>query len=451
MSIIAAPKSKINGGLRGSTLVLLRWAAIFGQTITVLLIYFGLGFDLPLKSSLVVIAISAWLNVFLTISMRGNRHISDRNLFAQLLFDLVQLAILIGLTGGLSNPFLILFAAPVVVAMTALRLREAAILFFLVGGMMIVLAKIALPLPLPDATSITKASSIYQFGLAIATLITIAFTGIYVWRVSTERNRMEAALAATEAVLAHEQRLAALGGLAAATAHELGTPLGTIQLVAKELNRGLENGCILNNSTKPCRIKEDLDLILSQASACRQILGKLSDRGAENDPFHAKLLLSCLLEEVCAPKMSPEISLSWSASSRDPDAAPTEPELQRQPEIFHALTAFIENAVSFANTKVDVSARWDHDWISITICDDGPGFDPSILERLGDPYITTRQGGNEQGQGGLGLGFFISKNLIERTGGQITCGRSDFLGGAMVQVVWSRASVEIKQADSQAQ
>ncbi|MBL1430295.1 MAG: ActS/PrrB/RegB family redox-sensitive histidine kinase [Robiginitomaculum sp.] len=433
------------GGLRSSTLVLLRWAAIAGQTITILLVHFGFGFTLPLKSSLAVIAISAALNIYLMSASPSNKRLNKNQLFGQLSFDLLQLGALIGLTGGLSNPFLVLFAAPVVVAMTVLRFREAALLFLLVVVMVILLAKYSLPLPLPDDHIWTFGSTLFQFGLTAATLITIAFTGIYVWRISSERNQMAEALSATEAVLATEHRLSALGGLAAATAHELGTPLGTIQLAAKELNRELKNGCFYSSTEERCRVQEDLDLILSQAIRCRQILGKLSQPGVENDPFHAKLSLSALLEETCAPLMSPNISLVWSVKSKNLEPSSKQPTLQRKPEILHSLSAFTENALSFAKSSVEITGLWDDDWIIITICDDGPGFDQNILERLGDPYVTSRRGGNERSQGGLGLGFFISKNLIERTGGEIKCGKSSALGGAMVQIIWPKNVIVAEQ------
>jgi two-component system sensor histidine kinase RegB len=427
----------------------LRWIAICGQTASVLIVYFGLDFALPLKSCLAVIAASAWVNVILMVTRRNRRRISERNVFWQLVFDTLQLAILLGLTGGVTNPFLILFAAPVVVAFTSLRVRYASILFLLVTVLLGLMAIFSLPLPGMDLDNLALSSRLHSFGMVAATLIAIAFTSVYVWRVSSERNQMGGALAATEAVLARERRLAALGGLAAATAHELGTPLGTIQLVANELNRDLGKGCDLHEGDSDCPIREDIALILSQAKVCRQILGKLSAPGAEEDLFHARLGLSALIEEIVAPQMSADISLEVQVKSRDPGNAPKEPMLQRQPEIMHAVSAFVENGLSFAFSRVKLDGRWDHDWVSITICDDGPGFDPSVLERLGEPYVTSRLGGDAKGQGGLGLGFFISKNLIERTGGKITCGSSSALGGAMVQIVWPRDRVEFQSGSGQ--
>jgi len=431
-------------GLHSHTLIWLRWIAISGQTAAILIVAFGFNLDFPIKSSLLVIAASAWLNVILSISARDNRRISERNLLAQLVFDLVQLGILVGLTGGLSNPFMVLFAAPVVVAVTALRFRDASALFALTILMIMLLSQFSLPLPLWNGELISIESALYQLGLAAATIITIAFTGTYVWRVSSDRNRMATALAATEAALANEHKLTALGGLAAATAHELGTPLGTIQLVAKELNRHLDSKRADKSYIDAEFVRDDLELILSQAKACRQILGKLSSRGAEKDPFHARLSMSALLEEVCSAQMQTKIELGYNVSRNTTDKATLEPELNRRPETRHAINAFIENAISFAKKKVQVTAQWDEEKITIAICDDGPGFDPAIQERLGDPYVTSRQGGDDRGQGGMGLGFFISKTLIERTGGIIAVSRSEALGGAKVQISWPRTKIEVQ-------
>lgn len=436
-----APLSNLStssGGLRADTLTNLRWIAIAGQTIAVTGVYYGLGFPLPIRAALLVIAASAWLNVYLTFMARSQRRISDANVLAQLSFDLVQMSVLLGLSGGVANPFISLLVAPVVVAITALRLRESLTLVILVVVAVTVLWSVALPLPWPPGTPVLAQSDLYRTGLLLATMVTIAFTGMYVWRVSSERNRTAAALSATEAVLAREQKLAALGGLAAATAHELGTPLGTIAIVANELRRDL---------THSCPLKDDLDLILDQAKSCRSILGKMSQPGAEEDLYHSQVKVSAMLQEVEQEVHSKGVYLEIRAMSRFMDATSPEPVFRRMPEVMHALTAFAENAASFAESRVLLSAKWDMDNVEISIADDGPGFAPDILERLGDPYVTSREGGNDKGEGGMGLGFFISKTLIERTRGRIICDRSEELGGALVQIAWKRKDIEISTKD----
>ena len=419
-------------GIRTRTLILLRWIAVLGQSAAVLFIGFVLHFTLPLAACLAVISASAWLNIFLGFSLNSGRYAAPKFTMAQLIFDLVQMALLLGLTGGLANPFAILLGVPVVVATTALPIRSAAILAVLTLSAAIPLSKYALPLPWLEGQR-PNIPDLFIWGQFTALITATGFMAIYVWRVSMEGRRMQAALTATEAVLAKEARLSALGGLAAAVAHELGTPLGTIALVAKEMTHALP---------KEGELAEDAQLLVEQTNRCREILSKLSDSGAENDPIHARHTLSDLLEEVATPLRKSGISICVSTTEKGGRTDLKIPVLRRQPEIMHALGAFADNAADFAQTKVDLSGFWDDNWIEIIISDDGPGFSDAIREKLGEPYVTTRAGGDAQGHGGMGLGIFIANTLIERTNGVIKLGKSDKLGGAMVRVIWPRVNVE---------
>jgi two-component system sensor histidine kinase RegB len=229
-----------------------------------------------------------------------------------------------------------------------------------------------------------------------------------------------------QAVLAREQTLSALGGLAAAAAHELGTPLATIHLVAKEMARDL----------KPDDPRaEDLNLLVSQSERCRAILGQLSANRERGDVMIQRAPIRAMLEEIVAPHegLGTEIVI---------DARGTGPlEVKRMPEIVHSLGGIIENAVGFARTRVDIEARWDTDTVEIVIRDDGPGFAPGVLNRLGEPYLTVRD--EEGAAGGLGLGFFISKTLLERTGAKLeTRNRRPPNEGAVVKVLWPRSAIE---------
>ncbi|MDQ7018562.1 MAG: ActS/PrrB/RegB family redox-sensitive histidine kinase [Robiginitomaculum sp.] len=421
-----------NFGIRTRTLILLRWIAVVGQSAAVLFVAFGLHFTLPLAACLAVISASAWLNIFLGFSLNSGRYATPNYTLAQLIFDLVQMAMLLGLTGGLANPFVILLGVPVVVAITALPVRSTAILGVLTLSAAIILSKFSLPLPWLEGQR-PHIPDLFIWGQFTALVTTTGFMAIYVWRVSMEGRRMQAALTATEAVLAKEARLSALGGLAAAVAHELGTPLGTIALVAREMTHTLP---------KESELGEDAQLLVEQAGRCREILSKLSDSGAENDPIHARHTLSDLLEEIASPLRKSGIAITVSAKEKGGRTDVKVPVLRRQPEIMHALGAFADNAADFARSKVDLSGFWDDNWIEIVISDDGPGFSDSIREKLGEPYVTTRAGGDSQGHGGMGLGIFIATTLIERTDGVIKLGKSDRLGGAMVRVIWPRVNVE---------
>ena len=251
---------------------------------------------------------------------------------------------------------------------------------------------------------------------------------------------MSEALAATELVLSREQRLHALDGLAAAAAHELGTPLGTITVVAREIERSLPPDSPL---------KDDVELLRSQVQRCRVILKTLTEKSAQGDPLHAFLPLSHLIEEAVEPYrvFEKEIKIiAGPAPGLDGDAA-KEPISERRPGVVYGLTNLVENGIDFSQTRVEIIAGWTAERVTITIADDGPGFAPAILGTLGDPYVTSRgtertQTKDDQG-GGLGLGFFIAKTLLERSGAEIeVANREQPQSGAVVQISWPRASFE---------
>jgi two-component system sensor histidine kinase RegB len=416
-------------GLRLRTLLLLRWTALLGQLIGVLWTRFVLGFELPLTACLVVIVVSAWANLSIALAWPGSRRTGRLEALAQLTFDVLQLSVLLGLTGGLDNPFALLLIAPVTVAAATLGFKEAAALCAIAIAAAVVLTFVSAPLPWrPGEPFILP--PLYRAGLLVAEVAGILFIAAYAWQASAEAARMELALAATQAVLAREQRLSALGGLAAAAAHELGTPLATIQVVAKEMARGAPEGTPLH---------EDVQLLLTQAERCREILRKLSRTPEAGDSHHSRMSLSQLLEEVSDPHRG-EILVNTEASCT---AGAAILEIRRMPEVLHALSAFVENAVDFAETAVEVTAHYDEERLMIEVRDDGPGFAPEVIARLGEPYVTTRsQGeGSRSHHHGMGLGFFIAKTLLERTGAQVEF-RNARSGGAVVSARWRRSRIE---------
>ncbi|HEX8571060.1 MAG TPA: ActS/PrrB/RegB family redox-sensitive histidine kinase [Caulobacteraceae bacterium] len=414
--------------VRQRTLVLLRWVAVTGQAAVVLGVHFGLGFDLPLAACLAVISASAWLNVGLSLALPMQRHLSEEETTLQLCFDLLQLSLLLGLTGGMNNPFVLVLVGPIAVGAAALPLRPALALVAL--GLVCATVLKDFHAPLPWTGDGLDLPGLYEVAMWAATMVGMVFAAGYAWSASRESARMELALAATQAVLAREQRLGALGALAAAAAHELGTPLATIQVVAKELTR----------STAPDDpTHEDAQLLVSQAQRCREILKRLSRQPESGDDIVAHTTLSQLLDEVAEPYRSfgPEVS-----TAANPKDASPEPILVRSPETVHALAAFVENAVDFAAENVLVVGHYDADTITIEVADDGPGFSPNVMAKLGEPYVTTRPNaeGSRTGHVGMGLGFFIAKTLLERTGADVTFrnGRK----GALVCVCWDRQRIE---------
>ncbi len=422
-------------GLRLRSLVILRWILIAAEAAAILWVQFGLGFDLPLVACVAAILASVWVNLSLTLAWPGSRLAGRREAVVQLGFDILQMSVLMGLTGGLDNPFLLLLIAPVAVAAATLTARDAVVV--VVAALACVIAMSLLSLPLPwRADEAFALPPLYRMGVLAAVLFGITFAAAYAWQASAEASRMELALAATQGVLAREQRLSALGGLAAAAAHELGTPLATIQVVAKEMARGLPPGTPFH---------EDVTLLLAQAERCREILRKLSATPDTGDLHHSRMSMSQLLDEVSDPHGHEEVLINTDVS-----CAPGTPilEVRRLPEVVHGLAAFVENAVDFAEASVEVTAHYDWDALMIEVRDDGPGFSPEVIARLGEPYVTTRsQGENSRTHHhGMGLGFFIAKTLLERTGAHVEF-RNAKGGGALVSARWRRDRIEAAPGD----
>lgn len=423
-----AALSPIFGRIRLRTLIMLRWLGVAGQTVTVLGVHFGLGFELPLVACLGVIAASALVNLWLSFAFSTQRFARDWEAAAQLGYDLLQLIALLALTGGLTNPFSIILIAPVVIGVACLPARWwAALAGFAIAG---TLAQSLWHLPLPwRGTPVPVLPVTYQIGMWLALAITIGFTAIYAWRVSHEARRMSTALTATQIVLAREQRLSALGALSAAAAHELGTPLATIQLTAKELLRFAESEAV----------REDAELLVSQAERCRDILKRLTRTQEAADKMHDRLSLGAAMDEAAAPLKGLGAEIGIHLNALDGEREP--PHLQRRSEMLYAIGNFVENAVDYARSRVDITGRWGPEMITVEIEDDGPGFAPDVLAKLGEPYISTRRGSQRAG-GGLGLGVFIAITLTERLGGRVDFSNAPGRGGARVTISWPRAALE---------
>lgn len=421
------------GRARLRTLVSLRWLAIGGQLGAVLLVHFLLGFELPLAACLAAIGASAWVNVAL-MALFPAQHLSSASETAgQLAFDIVQLAVLIGLTGGLQNPFLLMILAPVTVGASRLLPAYAALLSLLALACCVAMSVLGLELPWREGEGF-QLPVLYQAGQLAAIGIGLLFFSVSAWRTGRDEARLVSALDAVQAVLAREQQLSALGALAAATAHELGTPMATIHLAARELAR----------TVKPDHPgREDVALIIDQSDRCRAILRQISARRQATDAAMSRAALPSLIEEAAEPHSSAGVRVQCSCSplssaGGDPNRPPV---VVRRPEIIHALGAFIENAVSFATKDVTVNARWSETEVRVYITDDGPGFAPSVLAKLGEPYFSDRS--VEQRGGGLGLGFFIACTLLERTGARVTpYNRQSPAKGAVVRIVWPREAIE---------
>lgn len=436
-------KEKGESRLRLQTAVRLRWFGVAGQLATLSYVRFALGFPFDIGVCLALIALSAWLNVFLRMRYPGRTRLSNAFATTVLAYDILQLAALLYLTGGINNPFVFLIVAPVTVSAATLPPRNTIALGILAAGATTLLVFWHRPLPwyAPGGFDLPM---LYDLGALASVLAGMLFLALYAWRLAKESRQMADALAATEIVLAREQQLHALDGLAAAAAHELGTPLSTIAVVAKELARG---------GAPDGNFADDLALLQSQAERCREILRKLTRGTQQPDPLLARVSVRELIEEVAAPYrgFDAKITISLVPQDETDPAAAAEPVGQRRPGVLYGLGNLVENAVDFALEKVEITATWSAREVTITIADDGPGISPLVFDALGEPYITTRPArhagwGRDGEPAGMGLGFFIAKTLLERSGATVSLdNRPAPASGAIARVSWARDDFESSQ------
>ena len=416
--------------LRLMTLTRLRWVAIGGQSLAVLIVAYGLGYPMPVSLCFGLIGVSAWLNLFLTFRYPLATRLNASAGLGILSFDVMQLSGLLYLTGGISNPFALLIIVPPVVAATSLPWRHTLILSGFVVISATLLFVFHLPLPWVQG-AVLAIPPMLKAGFYTAILAALAFTVLYARRVADEASQLATALAATELVLQREQHLSALDGLAAAAAHELGTPLATIALVARELQLALKNDAAAS---------DDIGLIVSQAKRCREILQRLTSLSAEGEEHLARLPVTSLIEEISAPHRDFDIEIHSVAGRCDGP----EPVGKRNAGIVHGLGNLVENAVDFAESAVTITRQWNAATVSLLIEDDGPGFSPTALGRIGDPYNTVRDEASRASGGGLGLGLFIAKTLLERSGATLTfSNRPEPQSGAQILIEWPRNRMEM--------
>lgn len=411
-----------------SALLRFRWAMLGAELSLLLAARLWLRLDLPYTACLILVGVGVAFNLLLSLGSPGRRVATDWEFVFQIGFNIVQGSGLLLLTGGVLNPFSLLLIAPTARAAATLKGRYVLVLAGLSCAAVAIMAVWSLrlgwswDLPMEDL--------IHREAAAVALLAGIGVTDWLVFRAASDAQRMELALNVTQTVLAREQRLSALGGLAAAAAHELGTPLATILVVSKEMAREAADG----------PVRDDAELLVSQAERCREILRRLTDEPETDDAVHARMTLLQFVNDVIAPHLETPIRVE-AVVAGPPGERP--PEIRRMPEVLHAMTSMVENAVDFAKSEVLVSVRFDEAQVSVEVRDDGPGFSPEVLAKLGQPYVTSRPGGegSRSGHVGMGLGFFIAKTLLERTGAVVEF-HNGRRGGAIVAARWARSAIE---------
>lgn len=428
--------------IRLRTMILLRWVAITGQ-MTALLVGTHL-FDLNLELGLCYLAVGASItaNLAATFLYPENKRLTERENFFLVMFDLVQLGFLLFLTGGLHNPFALLLLGPVTISSTALSLRSTLTLVGVALVLISVLANFHYSLT-TQSGEVLELPQIFVFGHWIALVIAVLFTSAFSRRVTNEVHSMSDALAATQMALAREQKLTDLGGVVAAAAHELGTPLATIKLASTEL---------IDDLRDHPEMAEDAILIRDQAERCRVILHDMG-RAGKDDLMMRQAPFEAIVEEAGEPHLERGKTVLFVHGESEGDAA-SQPTIRRLPEIIHGLRNLIQNAVDFAEDTVWVETAWSDKGISVRIIDNGPGFPAQVLGRIGDPFV--RQSGKRTSvperpaYEGMGLGLFIAKTLLERSGATLRFANrpENHASGAVVQVSWPRDRIETVATDA---
>ncbi|ETX27915.1 sensor histidine kinase RegB [Roseivivax isoporae] len=431
--------------IRLRTMILLRWFALCGQ-LAAIFVATRL-YDLQIETGLCFLAvgISVAGNLVAIFVFPENKRLSEPENLMMVTFDVLQLCFLLFLTGGLHNPFSLLVLAPVTVSAAVLTLRSTVILNTIAFCLVTLLVFFHLPLVTEDG-QVLRIPDLFVFGQWTAITIALVFISLYARRLTLEMQMMSDALSATQMALARAQKLNDLGGVVAAAAHELGTPLATIKLTSAELMEELAD--------RP-DLQDDARLIREQADRCRDILRSMG-RAGKDDLHMRQAPLVEVIREAAEPHALRGKDIVIEALPAE-GAGIAQPQILRRPEIIHGLRNLVQNAVDFSRTTVWIEAEWSDSHISVRIVDDGRGFPPHLIGRIGDPFVRRRRSDGDRRARpeyeGMGLGLFIAKTLLERTGATLSFanGTDPFLPahaqgerrGAIVDVVWPRAKIAL--------
>ena len=419
MKLLEVFKSPENIQLDKKTLVILRWIAIVGQLITINIVYFILNFDFPFLYCCIIIFFGIFTNLFLQFKVKENL-LSNFSSTLYLVYDLIQLAALVFFTGGITNPFVILLAIPAIVSSTFLSIRSTINLSIITVASLLMLT--LYHFPLPSSGDLNFDADYYLYGMPVAIIIGLIFLCYFGARFGLETRKRTEALIKLELVLAKEHELKTIGVQAAAAAHSLSTPLSTIKLVAKELEKEIGNNE---------KYSKDIKLLLSQSSRCGEILKKLSMVPLKRDDFFENVRLEDLVGEII--NSFKEISnKNFSIKSKNNKYNPT---VKRKAELTYGLRNFIGNASKFSKSLVEIILESNNRITQIKVCDDGPGFPEDIKNFLGEPYIHSKDKVIDS-KSGLGLGTFIGKTLLERMKANVNFGKCPDNKGAMVTIQW---------------
>lgn len=416
-----------NTYIANNTLVLIRWVALIGQCIAIFTTHYVFDIELERTAISMVLLCSVMVNIGITF-MHGRKQLTAHMALIYLCYDALQLSLMLFLTGGLQNPFSIMLLAPLTVGASRLPLVQTSILTCVTLLCSIFLYYASMPLVWPG--NAPSFPALFLAGEWLAIGITTLFIAAFVWKTAHESRKMSAALLSTRDALMAQQKMYELGTQAAAAAHELGSPLSTIAIIVKDLEHEFANDE---------HLKEDIALLCSQTERCRKILADLSHNfETPKEELTPPLNMDALIELISEPyrKEHPEISITYTYEG---DAnKDKQPQFHKTPELSHGLGNILNNAVQFAQTDIHVTISGDDKHFRVTITDDGPGFPASVLNKIGEPYISTRKDQN----GHMGLGLFIAKSLLEYTGAQLQIKNAKDETGAIAEIIWPYKAIE---------
>jgi len=414
--------------LEKSTVVILRWIALIGQLITIYVVHFVINFDLPIILCSITIFFGGLTNIFIQFNFKKNQ-LSNTESTILLFYDVIQLSVLIFLTGGVTNPFIIFLIVPAIISSTLLNLSSTIFLSIITILSMILLTFNHLDLP-GSGDLHFHVPDYYVYSIPTALIVVLIFLNYFGFRFGYDARKRGNALSKLEIVLAKEQELESIGHQAAAAAHSLGTPLSTITVIAKELKKDLGINSEFN---------KDLDILIQQSKKCGDILKNISQNKIVDDEYVLNISLQDLLFEIS--KSFEEISKNKIKLNFSEDSQKIP--IKRSPEITYGIRNFVGNAVKFANKKIEIDLLNDNINTTIRISDDGPGFPGDIANIIGEPYIASKSK-KLKSKAGLGLGTFIGKTLLERKKAIIEFSQSS-LGGALVEISWKNSDLMSKQ------
>jgi len=408
--------------LKKSTYISLRWIGIFGQLITINLVYFYFNFEFNFVYANLIIFLGILSNIYL-IFIYNKSQLSDRSSLVFLIIDILQLSVLIYLTGGVVNPFIIFLLIPTVFASSNLGLRTNILLVLITIFVIIFLTFYSEDLPRPLSNHF-HVSSYYYYSIPIALIVALLFLNYFAIVFGAESRLRKEALNKMEEIMAKEHEMLSLGGQAAAAAHSLGTPLSTIKIISHELKNQLKD---------KKDIIQDIELLSSQVERCNQILKRLSLNPNEEDDF--------IDEDLSIRDYLKEIILSFKETSDKEFILNFEQDLNsikipKTIEIIYGLRNFIGNANKFSSKKVYINLTTNKEFTEVIIEDDGNGFSSNILSKIGEPYLKNSKEAFKE-KSGLGLGIFIGKTLLEKKFATILCRNSQTRNGAEVIIKWN--------------